>query len=86
MAKNADPIELRPRVGPDGGIDVASVRWTVEHMHNELAGDPELARVRNALAIALMEIDRVRHNTAQSIHGPGHGQGLSRYLPWPKRS
>jgi len=82
MSNNADPIELRPRAHPDGRVDVASVRWTLEHMHNELAGSSDLGRVRNALAIALLEIDRVQKSaTAQGIHGPG----LSSYLPWGKR-
>jgi hypothetical protein len=83
MAKNTDPIELRPRAQQDGRVDIASVRWTLEHMHNELAANSELGRVRNALAIALLEIDRVQ----QSRTGPGvHGAAWSRYLTWPKRS
>ncbi len=82
MAKNAEPIELRPRTGADGHLDLASVRWTVEHMHGELAASPELARVRNALAIALMEIDRVQQNSGAL---GAHGTAWSRYLPWPRR-
>lgn len=83
MAKEAEPIELRPRAGADGRVDIAGVRWTLEHMHDELAGNPELGRVRNALAIALMEIDRAQHNNSALA---AHGLGWSRYLPWPKRS
>lgn len=83
MAKEAETIELRPRALEDGRVDVANVRWTLEHMHNELAGNPELSRVRNALAIALMEIDRVQQtNTALAVHGGGGSR--SRYLPWSK--
>jgi hypothetical protein len=82
MAREAEPIELRPRASADGRVDVAGVRWTLEHMHGELAGNPELARVRNALAIALMEIDRAQQSNAALA---AHGQGWSRYFPWPKR-
>ena len=82
MAKNAEPIELRPRASADGRVDVAGVRWTVEHMHGELAEIPELSRVRNALAIALLELDRVQQ--AKSVLG-ANGAAMSRYLPWPRR-
>jgi hypothetical protein len=82
MAKDAEPIELRPRALQDGSVDVASVRWTLEHMHNELAGNAEMARVRNALAIALLEVDRIQQNSAAL---GDHGAAWSRYLPWPKR-
>lgn len=72
MAKDSGPIELRPRATPDGRVDVAGVRWTIEHMHGELAGKPELSRVRNALAIALMELDRIeQRDAALSAHGLG---------------
>jgi hypothetical protein len=82
MANDSGPVELRPRVAADGRVDVAGVRWTIEHMHGELAGKPDLVRVRNALAIALLELDRAEHQA-----GPlnAHGLGWSRYLPWPKR-
>jgi hypothetical protein len=82
MAKDSGPIELRPRATPDGRVDVAGVRWTIEHMHGELAEKPELSRVRNALAIALMELDRTEQRDAALS---AHGLGWSRYLPWPKR-
>jgi hypothetical protein len=82
MSKDSGPIELRPRATADGRVDVAGVRWTIEHIHDELAGTPELSRVRNALAIALMELDRNRHQEAALN---AHGLGWSRYLPWPKR-
>lgn len=82
MAKDSGLIELRPRATADGRVDVAGVRWTLEHMHGELAGNIELSRVRNALAIALMEIDRVQQ---QDTALGAHGLGWSRYLPWPKR-
>ncbi len=82
MAKDSEPVELRPRATRDGRVDVAGVRWTIEHIHDELAGNPELSRVRNALAIALMELDRAgRQDDVLSAHG----LGWSRYLPWPKR-
>ena len=82
MTKDSGPIELRPRAAPDGHVDVAGVRWTLEQIHGELAGNTELSRVRNALAIALMDLDR----TAQQDAALGaHGLGLSRYLPWPRR-
>ena len=82
MSNNADPIELRPRAHADGRVDVANVRWTLEHMHNELAGNSELGRVRNALAIALLEIDRAQNaSTAQAIHGAG----WSGHRPFGKR-
>lgn len=82
MAKDSGPIELRPRMTADGHVDVASVRWTISHMHGELAGNPELSRVRNALAIALLELDRAEQQNAAL---GAHGLGWSRYLPWPKR-
>jgi hypothetical protein len=82
MSKDSGPIELRPRATADGRVDVAGVRWTIEHIHSELAGNPDLSRVRNALAIAMLELDRVeRHDEVLSAHG----LGWSRYLPWPKR-
>ncbi len=82
MAKDAEPIELRPRALQDGRVDVTSVRWTLEHMHNELAGNAEMSRVRNALAIALLEIDRAQQSsTSLGVHGAA----WSRYLPWHKR-
>ncbi len=82
MTKDTGPIELRPRATPDGRVDVAGLRWTIEHMHGELAGNPDLSRVRNALAIALMELDRIQQQDAILS---AHGLGWSRYLPWPKR-
>ena len=82
MTNESGPIELRPRAAPDGHVDVAGVRWTIERIHGELAGNPELSRVRNALAIALMELDRPAQQDAAL---GAHGLGLSRYLPWPKR-
>ena len=82
MAKDTGPIELRPRATRDGRVDAAGVRWTIEHIHDELAGNPELSRVRNALAIALMELDRAGRN--DDVLGV-HGLSWSRYLPWPKR-
>jgi hypothetical protein len=82
MAKDSGPIELRPRATLDGRVDVAGVRWTIAHIHGELAGNPELSRVRNALAIALMELDRTEQCDAALT---AHGLGWSRFLPWPKR-
>lgn len=79
---DSGPVELRPRTVAGGRIDVASVRWTIEHMHGELAGAPELGRVRNALAIALMEIDRAQRQSAAVITDD---LGWSRYFPWTKR-
>jgi hypothetical protein len=84
MAKDATatdrgPVELRPRTQADGRLDVASVRWTIEHMHCELAGTPELGRVRNALAIALMELDRAHRQSSAIITDD---LGWSRYFPW----
>ena len=87
MTKNAtavenEPIELRPRTIAGGRIDMAAVRWAIEHMHDELAGTPEMGRVRNALAIALMELDRAQKQSAAIITDD---LGWSRYFPWTKR-
>jgi hypothetical protein len=51
-------------------------------MHSELAGTPELARVRNALAIALLEVDRAKR-LRMAIKGGD--LGWSRHFPWTKR-
>ena len=80
MSKESEPIELRPRATPDGRVDVASVRWTIEHMHSELAGNTDLSRVRNALAIAMLELDKVQRQDAV-LSAPG--LGWSQYLTWP---
>jgi hypothetical protein len=82
MSKESEPIELRPRATADGRVDVASVRWTIEHMHSELAGNTDLSRVRNALAIAMLELDKVQRQDAV-LSAPG--LGWSHYLPWPNR-
>jgi len=84
MVKNrtataSEPVELRPRTVADGRIDVASLRWTIEHMHSELEGTAELGRVRNALAIALMELDRADRQRLTVITDD---LGWSRYFPW----
>jgi hypothetical protein len=76
------PVELRPRTDADGRTDVASLRWTIEHMYGELAGTPELARVRDALAIALLEIDRAKR-LRMAIKGGD--LSWSRYFPWTPR-
>lgn len=82
MSHESQPIQLRPSATPDGRVDVASVRWTIEHMHTELAGNTDLARVRNALAIALMEIDRAHEKNSVL---PAGGPIWSRYLTWSQR-
>ena len=82
-AQASEPIELRPRAAVDGRVDLAGVRWTIEHMHGELAETPSLSRVRNALAIALMELDRVQRQGGAVITDD---LGWSRYFPWTKRS
>ena len=83
MAKNptavSEPVELRPRTVADGRIDVASLRWTIEHMHGELEGAADLGRVRNALAIALMELDRADRQRVAIVTDD---LGWSRYFPW----
>lgn len=78
-ATESEPVELRPRTMADGHIDLATVRWTIEHMHDELAKRPQLGRVRNALAIALLELDRAQRDTRSITAGD---LGPSRYLPW----
>jgi hypothetical protein len=78
-----EPIELKPRTVADGRIDVATLRWTIEHMHGELEGSAELGRVRNALAIALLELDRADRQRKAIITDD---LGRSNYFPWtPKR-
>lgn len=77
-----EPVELRPRTGSDGRIDVASLRWTIEQMHGELESTAELGRVRNALAIALMELDRVDRQRVAIITDD---LGRSRYFPWTSK-
>ena len=77
------PVELRPRTVVDGRLDIASLRWTIEQMHGELARAPDLARVRDALAIALLEIDRAKR-LRMAIKGGD--LGWSRYFPWTTRS
>lgn len=74
-----NPVELRPRTVAGGRVDVATVRWTIEHMHEELADAPELGRVRNALAIALMELERAQRENRAIITDD---LGWSRYFPW----
>jgi hypothetical protein len=87
MVKNgtaaaSEPVELRPRTVTGGRIDVASLRWTIEHMRGELEGTAELGRVRNALAIALMELDRVERERVAVITDD---LGWSRYFPWTSK-
>jgi hypothetical protein len=74
-----DPVELRPRTVAGGRIDIATVRWTIEQMHDELAGTQELGRVRTALAIALMELDRAQRDSRAIVTDD---LGWSRYFPW----
>lgn len=76
------PVELRPRTAPDGRLDVASLRWTIEQMHGEIAGTPALSRVRDALAIALLEIDRANR---LRMAVKGGDLSWSRYFPWTTR-
>ena len=79
---DSSPVELRPRTDGDGRLDIASLRWTIEQMHGEIARAPELARVRDALAIALLEIDRAKR-IRMAIKGGD--LGWSRYFPWTPR-
>jgi hypothetical protein len=79
VAAASEPVELRPRAVAGGKIDLANLRWTIEHMHGELEGAPELGRVRNALAIALMELDRAEKQRVAIITDD---LGRSRYFPW----
>ena len=72
-------VELRPRTTVGGCMDTASLRRTIEHMHSELEGTMELGRVRNALAIALMELDRAAQQRTAIITDD---LGRSRYFPW----
>jgi hypothetical protein len=76
------PVELRPRTDAEGRLDVVSLRWTIEHIHGELASTPELARVRDALAIALLEMDRAKRLRMAIKSGD---LGWSRYFPWTTR-
>lgn len=84
MVKNStaaagEPVELRPRTMADRRLDVASIRRTIGQMHSELEGNQDLGRVRNALAIALMELERAdRQRTAIVTDDLGR----SRYFPW----
>jgi hypothetical protein len=59
-----EPADLRPHTPIDGGIDSAGLRRTIEHMHTLLAEAPDLDRVRNALAIALLELDSLKAQRA----------------------
>jgi len=79
MSAAGEPVELRPRTVAGGRVDAASLRWTIEQMHGELEGTAELGRVRNALAIALMELDRVEQQRVAIITDD---LGWSRYFPW----
>ena len=79
MAAASEPVELRPRTRAGGRIDAASLRWTIEQMHSELEGTAELGRVRNALAIALMELERAERQRVAIITDD---LGWSRYFPW----
>lgn len=81
-AADRGPVELRPRVDDSGRVDVASLRWTIAHMHGELAGTPELGRVRNALAIALMELERAERQSTAIITDD---LGWSRYFPYTSK-
>jgi len=87
MVKNrvvaaSEPVELRPRAVAGGRIDLASLRWTIEQMHGELEDTAELGRVRNALAIALLELDRVERERVAVITDD---LGWSRYFPWASK-
>jgi hypothetical protein len=79
VTAESESVELRPRTVAEGGFDVVSVRWTIEQMHDELAGRSEFGRVRNALAIALMELDRAQRDNRAIIT---EDLGRSRYFPW----
>jgi len=89
MVKNStaaagEPVELRPRTTADGLMDVAGLRRTIGQMHSELEGNQDLGRVRNALAIALMELERADRQRTAIITDD---LGRSRYFPWTaKRS
>jgi hypothetical protein len=83
MSNESQPIQLRPNATADGRVDIAGVRWTIEHMRAELAENADLARVRNALAIALLEIDRAQQkNAALGASGPIG----SRFQSWLRRT
>ncbi len=79
VTEESGPVETAPSAVAGSGIDVVSVRWTIEQMHDELAGSTEFGRVRNALAIALMELDRAQRDTRAIIT---EDLGRSRYFPW----
>ena len=84
MVKNStaaagEPVELRPRSMADGRMDVAGLRRTIGQMHSELEGNQDLGRVRNALAIALMELERADRQRTAIITDD---LGRSRYFPW----
>lgn len=81
MSKSIIPLS-RPQGRSAPSIDLETVRETLSYMHDDMERAPELARVRNALAMALLEIDRVgaarRTITAGDIT-------RARFLPWPGR-
>ena len=84
MVKNStavagEPVELRPRTMADGRMDIAGLRRAIGQMHSELEGNQDLGRVRNALAIALMELERADRQRTAIITDD---LGRSRYFPW----
>lgn len=79
MTAAGEPVRLGPRTVAGGRIDIANLRSTIEQMHGELEGTMDLGRVRNALAIALMELDRVEQQRTAIIT---EDLGRSRYFPW----
>lgn len=74
-------IASAPRTPPQQRIDLATVRETIAYMHDDLAGAPELGRVRNALAMALLEIERAE--TARRAL-PANVT-TARFMPWTQR-
>lgn len=46
------------RTGAVPAVDLQSVRITLEYIHDDVKGTPELARVAAALRSALAELDR----------------------------
>ena len=72
----------RPQARTTPAIDLATVRETISYMHDDMERAPELARVRNALAMALLEIDRVETSRRTVTAGD---VTRARFIPWPGR-
>lgn len=75
-------VPARARADQSLPIDVATVRETLLYMHDDMKRAPELARVRTALAMALMEIDKVDRGR-RTIEAADITR--ARFFPWTGR-